>query len=106
MTIHKLNAGYSATESAAKLFEVLLDLSRPIVSHYQSDLYYDAQWLRVNFTEMPFEFVYGVRPYGTHIGPLSSLKTFQSMGASDLKLYHIRVVVVSGWNVARVEEIS
>lgn len=58
---------------AARVFGELLDLAWPVVTHYRSDLFYDAQWLsdrfitRVTVENFPWTFVWACREYGTNI---------------------------------------
>jgi len=68
--------GFGADPAAlgvdAHVFGALARLALPVIRHYHSDLYRDAQWLQVNLTAdvadgeaLTFWFV--VRPNGTYI---------------------------------------
>jgi hypothetical protein len=81
----------SETGTHAAVFAELVTLSRPIVSHYLSDLYHDALWLSRNLTGSDTTFYYGLRETGTSIGFDADL-----VGAHNVALYRIRVYVVDG----------
>jgi len=62
------------------LFGKLVELAFPIVKHYHSDLYRDAQWLQHYAEDIARgePFYYGIREHGTHIGTDSMLKQYNS----------------------------
>lgn len=62
---HLLCSGYDHIPTEL-VFGELMNLAWPIVIHYRSDLYHDAEWLRDNL-QVSVPFYYGVRDTGTDI---------------------------------------
>ena len=85
VTVH-LGTGYG-NPLPSLLWEALLERALPVVEHYRSDLYWDAQWLD-KYVTGPEEFYFGVHKYGTHIG--TDLELIK--GYSDVT-YHVTVTV-------------
>lgn len=60
--------------AVARTFGELVEIAAPIVEHYLSDLYRDAQWLERHMGQDPrdpwvkLEFYYAIDAWGTHIG--------------------------------------
>ena len=64
----QLTSGDDFDGSRSRLFALLVELAYPHVTHYLSDLYYDASWVAaVDVDETGTEFTYVVREYGTHV---------------------------------------
>jgi hypothetical protein len=61
------NSPEMPTNLPALLFGAMADIAVPIVTHYRSDLYHDAMYLRETVSPTCW-FYWVVRPYGTHIG--------------------------------------
>jgi hypothetical protein len=55
------------------LFGEMVKRALPVVEHYHSDLFHDAEWLRENVTG-PTWFFWVVRQCGTDIGQLATLR--------------------------------
>lgn len=76
----------------ARVFGFLAEKAGPVVKHYHSDLYHDAQWLEKYLFGDSFTFYWAVREYGTHIGTIP----FEGSIFAEAIKYKITVEAVDG----------
>lgn len=88
-----LTSGYTfedegkGTTILAHLYGQMVKRAIPVVSHYLSDLFHDAEWLRAHVTG-PTEFLWMVRESGTQLG--ESAVTWEYLSTSEPRvLYHV-----------------
>jgi hypothetical protein len=80
------------------VFGELANLAWPIVIHYRSDLYHDAQWLKDNL-QVGVPFYYGVRDTGTDIWLTGTLGH-----KSNLQQYRCELTLENATHYLTVEE--
>ena len=82
----------------AKLFGELLQRAAPVVQHYHSDLFHDAEWLRANVNG-PTHFHWMARLNGTQIADAAP-RWEQITVAEPRELYHVALNQDGGlWTV-------
>lgn len=87
-----------ANSMRALLFGLLADRAFPIVEHYRSDLYHDANWLR-RYVTGPGVFFFAVRTSGTSIGDDERLVSLYNDHAYRVELVaHPRNDEAAKWN--------
>ncbi len=87
-----------------RIFGTLVQLAMPVVQEYQSDLYWDAEFVRSHVNEA-CTFWYVVRPSGTHTTKDREFAVIAAQGSIGSILYRCNLVQDDGrWTFTTTRE--
>lgn len=82
-----------------RVFGYMVKLATPVVTMYQGDLYWDAEFVRTMITG-PGSFDYLVRPNGTNIGVSAGMSVRGNCAEKGSRFYRITLVQDGGqWSL-------